>query len=412
MGYAIELSPTKPTDRRYPMLPVTISSINQAFEEIKHFGCKGWEGECRVAARQALKEILEHHMTNLVDEHLQQMQTQGLPDRRNGYYPRHLQTELGDLELSIPRTRTFSPIALLKAFARRMVRVERLILLAFLFGLSTRKVGHVLSSILEERVSPSTVSRIAKQLDQAVQAFHQRRLTDHYEILILDGIVMKRKTGIGTQKRICLVALGIRTDGKKEIIDFRQVKSESQSAWEAFLNDLYRRGLHGQPLKLLIVDGGNGLNAALPFVYGHVPIQRCWAHKTRNILNYVRRVDQQRVKKDLHRISHARNLRQAQQAAQRFIHCWQGIYPRATQCLKENLPELLTFLQISTSLPPTALRTTNAIERRFREVRRRTRPMGVFSDATSIDRIMFSVFSYENWKEGSSSPFRLLTQNI
>jgi len=142
-----------------------------------------------------------------------------------------------------------------------------------------------------------------------------------------------------------------------------------------------------------------------------VPVQRCWAHKTRNILNSVKRADQETVKKDLHRISHAQNLRRAQQAAQRFVYRWQKIYPKATQCLRADLPELLTFLQSPLSLPPTALRTTNAIERRFREVRRRTRPMGTFSDHTSIDQIIFSIFTYENSKEITSTPFLLLTQN-
>jgi putative transposase len=378
------------------MLPATIVSINQAYQEIKHFGVKDWEGDYRPAARQALKEILEHHLHNRVDEYLEQIRTQGIPDRRNGYFGRHLLTELGDLELSIPRTRTFSPIAVLKSYARRLFPVERLIMLAFIFGLSTRKVGRALLPILGEPISASTVSRIVQQLDWAVQAYHRRKLSDHYEVLILDGLVMKRKTGLGAQKRTVLVALGIRSDGKKEVIDFCQVPSEKQSHWEAFLNDLYHRGLHGENLKLIVTDGGKGLLAAVPFAYGQIPVQRCWAHKTRNVLNYVRKADQKSVKQDLHRISHARTLRLAQQAAQRFVKRWEPRYPKATQCLKTDLPELLTFLQISVSLPATALRTTNAIERRFREIRRRARPMGTFSDHTSMDRIMFSVFTYEN----------------
>jgi putative transposase len=394
------------------MLPVTITSIKQAFREIKSFGCTDWEGDYHSATRQALKEILESQMHNAVDTYLHQMHSQGLPDRRNGSYPRHLLTELGDLELAIPRTRTFSAISILKSFARRVFPLERLIMLAFVLGLSTRKVGQALLPILGEVISSSTVSRIAQQLDSAVQAYHQRKLSDPYQILILDGLVIKRKTGLGTQKRTILVALGIRLDGKKEIIDFRQVCSEKQSHWEAFLNDLYRRGLLGKNLQLVTVDGEKGLLAALPLVYAHVPLQRCWAHKTRNILNYVKRADQETVKKDLHRISHAKNLRQAQQMAQRFVGRWERLYPQATQCLKANLPELLTFLQIPIPLSPTALRTTNAIERRFREVRRRTRPMGVFSDHTSIDRIIFSVFTYENLKEKTATPFLLLTQNI
>jgi len=390
------------------MLPATITNIHQAFKEIKHMQYDTWEGDYRPTARDALKEILELRMDNAVDAQLEQKRAQGLPDRRNGSYPRHLLTEIGDLLLRVPRTRTFNARLLVKRFARRTFPIERLILLCFLYGLSTRKVGQALLSILGERISHSTVSQIGKQLDRAVEAYHQRPLSDTYEVLLFDGIVMKRKTGMGAQKRSALVALGIRPDGKKEVIDFRQVHGESQPAWEAFFCDLYHRGLEGHSLKLIVIDGGKGLLAALPLVYGDIPIQRCWAHKIRNVLNYVKRADQKRVKKDLQRISHARNLREAQKAAQRFMARWQASYPKAVQCLHQDLPELLTFLKVKVSLPPSMLRTTNAIERRFREIRRRTRPMGTFSDHTSMDRIIFSVFTYENLKERTNTPFLLL----
>jgi len=393
------------------MLPATITNIHQAFKEIEHMAMDTWQEECRLAARRAMKEVLESRMYNTVDAHLEQMRAAGLPDRRNGSFASHLLTEVGDLELRIPRTRTFSAHVLLRRFARRTASIERTILMAFLLGLSTRKVGPALLSILGEPVSPSTVSQIAKQLDQSVQAYHQRALSDQYEILVLDGIVMRHKTGVGAQRRTMLVALGIKADGKKEIIDFRQVPGESQSAWEEFLNDLYQPGLQGQALKLIVVDGGKGFLAALPLVYGDVPIQRCWAHKTRNVLDYIKPADQKKVKKDLQRISHAPNLRQAQKAAQRFVTRWQTSYPKAVQCLHQDLPELFTFLRVNVSLPHPMLRTTNAIKRRFREIRRRTRPMGAFSDHTSMDRIMFSVFTYENLKEGTNTPFLLLTQN-
>ena len=369
------------------MLPATITKIQQAFKEIKHMAIDTWQEECRLAARRAMKEVLETRMHNTIDAHLEQMRAAGLPDRRNGSFSSHLLTEVGDLELRIPRTRTFSARVLLKRFARRTASIERTILMAFLLGLSTRKVGPALLSILGEPVSPSTVSQIAKQLDQSVQAYHQRALSDQYEILVLDGIVMRRKTGVGAQRRTMLVALGIKADGKKEIIDFRQATGESQSAWEGFFNHLHERGLKGESLKLIIVDGGKGLLAALPLVYGHVPIQRCWTHKTRNVLNYVKRADQQRVKRSLHRISHAHNLREAQRAAQRFVARWRASYPKAVDCLEKDLADLLTFFEINTQLPLSVIRTTNAIERRFVEVRRRSRPMGTFSDRTSMERI-------------------------
>jgi len=393
------------------MLPATITKIHQAFKEIKHMAIDTWQEECRLAARRAMKEVIETRMHNSIDTHLEQIRTTGLPDRRNGSFFSHLLTEVGDLELQIPRTRTFSAHVLLKRFARRTASIERTILMTFLLGLSTRKVGPALLSILGEPISPSTVSHIAKQLDQSVQAYHQRALSDHDEVLVLDGIVMRRKTGIGAQRRTMLVALGIRADGKKEIIDFRQATGESQSAWEGFLNHLHERGLKGESLKLIVIDGGKGLLAALPLVYGHVPIQRCWTHKTRNVLNYVKKVDQERMKRSLHRISHARNLREAQRAAQRFVARWKASYPKAVDCLQKDLADLLSFFEIKTPLPLSVIRTTNAIERRFVEVRRRSRPMGTFSDRTSMERILFSVFTYENLKQRTATPFLLLTQN-
>lgn len=388
----------------------TILSIKKAFKEIKSFCTDHWEGDYRMAARDALKQILEGRMKNAVDAYLEHISAQETSDRRNGSYRRHLLTELGDLQLQVPRTRTFNPIQILQRFSRRAVQVERMILLAFVLGLSTRKVSLVLLPVLGERISASTVSRVAKQLDLAVSAYHRRPLIDQYSVLILDGVVLKRRTGAGAQKRVVLVALGIREDGKKEIIDFQQAAYESQSAWEGFLNSLYQRGLSGSRLKLILTDGGSGLRAALPLVYGSIPIQRCWAHKTRNVLNWTKKIDQPAVKKDLHRISHAKNELCAKRAAKQFTMKWQERYPKAVLCLRSDLPELMAFFKVDLPLRAEELRTTNAIERRFREVRRRTRPMGTFSDATSIDRILFAVFTYENHHQKVGAPF-LLTQN-
>ena len=132
-------------------------------------------------------------------------------------------------------------------------------------------------------------------------------------------------------------------DGKKEIIDFRQVHREPQSAWEAFLHPLCRQELEAQSLELIIIDGGSGLLAALPLVYGDVPIQRCWAHKTHNIPNHVNRVDQKKPKKTLNRVTHPRDLGDVHKAAQRFVARWQTSCPEAVQSLSQGLPELLSF---------------------------------------------------------------------
>lgn len=123
-----------------------------------------------------------------------------------------------------------------------------------------------------------------------------------------DGVVLSRKTGAGAPKRPVLVALGIRRDGKKEVLDYRLAPAESAAAWEGFLTDLFKRGLEGRRLEMICVDGGAGLLAALPTVFPGVPVQRYWAHKIRNVLNKVKAVNHNAVKASLHAITNAKTL--------------------------------------------------------------------------------------------------------
>ena len=155
---------------------------------------------------------------------------------------------------------------------------------------------------------------------------------------------------------------------------------------------------------MICVDGGKGLLAALPIVYHGIPVQRCWAHKIRNILNRVREADQEAVKADVHAVMNAPNRRRAESAARHFADRWEGTYPKAVASLRNDLDDLLTCFRYKDLAERKQVRTTNAIERRFREVRRRTRPMGTFQDRTSMDRILFAVFIHENKSQGISTP--------
>jgi transposase-like protein len=205
----------------------------------------------------------------------------------------------------------------LRAYARREPEIDRMILASFVLGLSTRKVGEALLPILGERISAATVSRVAKVLDQAVAGFHARPLKGVYRQLVLDGVVLARKTGAGAIRRPVLVALGIRADGRKEVI-------------ERFLTDLHRRGLDGEGLEMICVDGGQGLLAALPTVYPGIAVQRCWAHKIRNVLNKVRKADQPAVKRGLHAVMNAKDQPRARAAARHFAERWSEPYPKAS----------------------------------------------------------------------------------
>ncbi len=287
--------------------------------EIKAFE---WEGDYKPMARRALKEILEKHLEEEMSEFLGLHPYEHACDRtdyRNGHYIRHLLTEMGDLELLVPRSRKggFRP-RLIKRYARRHPSIDKVMLACFCLGLSTRKAASVLAPMLGERVSASTISRIAKDLDHEVRAYHSRSLQDHYRYLFFDGVVLKSKGTAKVQKKILLCAIGITQDDRQEMIDFYPTPSESTACWEAFLNDLYRRGLKAACCELIVSDGGLGLHGALEIIYPKVPYQRCWAHKTRNVLDKVKKRDQEAVKKALRKISHASNHGEATRASWRF----------------------------------------------------------------------------------------------
>ena len=128
------------------------------------------------------------------------------------------------------------------------------------------------------------------------------------------------------------------------------------------------------------------------------------------MLNYVKKKDKEAVKADLHKIQYASGIRKAQRALGQFVRKWKPVYLKSVACLLADKEQPLNFFNVKDRDLWPQIRTTNAIERRFREVRRRTRPMGVFSDRTSMERILYAVFTYENLREKTFTPF-LLTQN-
>src|SRR6202521_2491120 len=207
---------------------------------------------------------------------------------RNGYYERDFVTRFGTIRLRIARTRekSFLPCGL-KRFQRRAEDVTLLIREAFLRGISTRQVGRVVATLTGEAVSPQTVSRITRSLDEVVEQFHQARLPDDYAYLFLDGVSLRMRRPAGRKRVHMLVAYGVRQDGTRHLLAFMRRRGESQADWEGLLEDLYRRGLEGRKLLLIVTDGCPGLAAAIQTVYPRVGHQRCWVHKMRNILEHV-----------------------------------------------------------------------------------------------------------------------------
>lgn len=351
-----------------------------------------------------LQSMLKHLMQGALEEELTQLLGASRYRRvdwrrgyRNGFYERDLATQIGIIQgIRVPRARGVpQERAVFARYQRRQAEVNQLIRDVFLRGVSTREVGRVLESMLGERVSAATVSRVARSLDAEVQRFHRQPLGDAWRYLFLDGVYLRVKAAGCVRRRLVLCAFGIGCDGRRRMLDFRLAEHESQAAWSAFLDELWDRGLSGAHLQLVAGDGCAGLHAALRAVYPYVPRQHCWAHKLRNVSNLLKRSQQQACISDARRIYQAATRRAAVAAYWAWARRWRSDAPRAVACLERDLEELLAHFACPRS-ERRAVRTTNAIERCFREVRRRTRPMSCFTNDASCERIIYAVISHLN----------------
>ena len=372
-------------------------------------------------AKSMTKEFFEISLEDEMIRYQQRESYQRTSDRldyRNGHYSRNMDTAFGPIEnIQVPRSRSglFRP-SMFNKYQRRQESVNQSIINCFLLGVSTRNVKDVLKPLLGINISASTVSNATKAVDKLVKEFHNRPLIDEYQFLFLDGINISVRYGSKSIKKTVLAAYGITLFGQRELIDFRIVKSESKDACESFLNYLFNRGLKGENLKLIITDGGKGLISALSIVYPMIKHQRCWFHKLQNIVKLLKKKDQKEILKALRKIYNAQSKAMALKHFKDFKSSWHKHYPNVVKSLEKDLEELLNFLTIpvkkdSRSFIRKRIRTTNVIERSFREVRRRTKPMSCFNNNDSLQRIMYAVFYRlnTNWK---AKPLTQFTQFI
>lgn len=371
-------------------------------------------GDLKKETVRAVEKLLNRSMEIEVQDLIGSLPWEHNLDRityRNGHYRRGLLTSLGYLaNLHVPRVRegriNFRSI---KRYGQRTGDVDQLILEMFLSGVSTRRVAEVLVPLLGERaVSSGLVSKISKVLDKQVKKFHIRKIKDEYEYLILDGIFLNTKSPVWKKRRCILAVYGIKKSGKRELIDFEMaMKGESENAWGHILNRLYHRGLEGKELRLVVIDGNKGLRNAVSLIYPEADIQRCWAHKLRNVANKVPKKVQDACIHQARQIYNAASYEEAVGAYKRWVKAWRDVCPGAVKCLEEDIEDLLNFYKYPIGLWK-KLRTTNIIERVFREVRRRTRPMSCFQNRASVERIIFAVFYRLNKKWGNNEEDNLI----
>ena len=298
---------------------------------------------------------------------------------RNGYLPeRTVQTGIGDVSVQVPKVRDRSSggarfnSSLLPPYLKRARSIEELIPWLYLKGISTGDYQEALAALLGDQakgLSANTVSRLKKQWEDEHTEWRQRDLADRrYVYWWADGIY----SNVRLDDRLCLlVIIGVTEQGRKELVAVEDGFRESAASWETVLTSLRARGLTTPP-KLAVGDGAMGFWAALSKIYPATDHQRCWVHKTANVLNKLPKSVQPKVKADLHDIWMAETRDEAHKAFDRTVQRFEAKYPKAMACLAKDRDELLAFYDYPAE-HWVHIRTTNPIESTFATVRLRSR---------------------------------------
>ena len=328
---------------------------------------------------------------------------------RNGYKrERTIQTGIGDIPVKAPRvadrrkdeSRIRFSSSILPPYLRRTKSIEELLPWLYLKGVSTGDFSEALAALLGKDapgLSASTISRLKDSWSEELKEWHQRSLRGkEYVYLWVDGIHFGARMEDASQ--CMLVVIGATKHGVKELLTIVDGYRESEQSWLEALNDLKRRGLTKAP-RVAVGDGALGFWKALPQVYGDTRWQRCWMHKTGNVLDKLPKSIQARAKDNLHQIWMAETKEMAEKAFDHFIQSYEAKYPKAAECLAKDREVLLTFYDFPAE-HWLHLRTTNPIESTFATVRLRTaKTRGMLTRDTMLTMVFkLSMSAQKRWR--------------
>jgi putative transposase len=308
---------------------------------------------------------------------------------RNGSYTRDLVTSTGRIEdLNVPRDREgVFHSQVFERYSRYEPEVAEALTQMFVSGTSTHKVGEVAQALMGVAPSASSVSRLNRALTEQYEAWRERPLLAHYRILYLDGIHFTVRHGTQTDSTLILTALGVDLEGNKEVLALRACAEEDKDGWCCLLQDLRNRG--ATEMDLIVTDGHDGLLAAATSLFTSTPRQRCVVHKQRNVLNAIPHRERKEVSAELAAIFKQEKKEDALLNLSAFKAKYQKRYPEAIRSLSEDEEHLLTFY----AFPPVMhryIRSTNAIESFFSNVRQRTDQIDAFTTETSCLTIVWA----------------------
>jgi putative transposase len=350
----------------------------------------------RTGARKLLAEALEAEIESFLCQYRDLRDDQGHKRVvRNGHLPeRDIQTGIGPVAVKVPRARDQNPdsatgpirfkSSLLPPYLRKTRSMEELIPWLYLKGISTNDFTEALAALVGKDspgLSAPTISRLKSIWEEDLEHWQKRDLSHkQYVYIWADGIYCN----VRMEDRQCLlVVIGATEDGKKELLALASGLRESELSWTEILLDVKHRGLKTTP-KLAVGDGALGFWKALEKVYGHTRRQRCWVHKTANVLNKLPKSLQANAKDKLHQIWMAPDKEEAERQFDDFIAIYEAKYPKAVECLQKDREVLLTFYDFPAEHWK-HIRTTNPIESTFSTVRLRTAKVrSCFSSKTVV----------------------------
>ena len=339
--------------------------------------------------KQLSKRLIERALAGELKAHLKEQAEAGQNNSRNGHSKKTVQSNHGEMELSIPRDRqgSFEPV-LVPKHQRRIAELDEKILALYARGMSTRDISAQLEELYGAKVSASLISEVTDSVLEEVKAWQTRPLDEVYPIVYLDALYVNIKVSGRISKRAVYVALGIDREGEKHLLGLWIGEAEAEGAkfWLRVLTELKNRGL--KDILIACCDGLTGFPDAIQAVYPQTQVQLCIVHLMRNCLKYVPWKDKKQVAADLKPIYQAATIEEAERALDAFSQEWDDLYPAISQIWLRHWEHVIPIFDY-----PMAIRrviyTTNAIESLNRSFRKIIKTKAVFPDEESVFKLLY-----------------------
>lgn len=365
--------------------------------------------------RQGVELLSQMLMEIEVEHQIGARKHQRTPKRsnyRNGYRERTWETRVGEIELAIPKMRKGSYFpSLLEPRRPAEKALLAVVQEAYLKGVSTRKVDDLLKAMGLTGIDKSKVSRICKELDQAVEQFRQRQLQESYPYVWLDALYLKVRQNHRIVSLALVIAIGVDEEGERHLLGFDLGGSEDEAFWLAFLRSLVKRGL--KRVQLVISDAHEGLKNALSQVFTGASWQRCRVHFMRNLLARIPHRDKKAVAAAARLIFEQPSRQSAEVQLHLLAERLDPIYPKAAALLLEAVADILAYK----SFPKEHWRrihSTNLLERLNKELKRRTKVVGVFPDQPAVIRLVGTLLKEvdDDWRAAQRRYFSLESMHL